>query len=116
MQLLKAYPLRRDYSVGSRCNTARPEKQPDCFYFFLKCFGGPEVLLFIYSSAVHQRTAYSEVAIPEGSPFKGWKFTVGNCRIQPEAAGLQSGVATSEPPLLPDCTLKGTVSMQMCAR
>jgi hypothetical protein len=38
--------------------------------------GGPEVLFLLCSSAAPQRTAYSKVTIPEGSPSKDWQSTV----------------------------------------
>jgi hypothetical protein len=71
------------------------------FFSPLIVFSGPEVLLFIYSSAAPQRTAYSEVTIPEGSPSKDWQSTVEIAGWKPRTAGLQSGVATNEPPLFP---------------
>jgi hypothetical protein len=43
------------------------------FFLFISqivFFGGPEVLWFIFSSAASQRTAYSEVTIPDDSPSK----------------------------------------------
>jgi hypothetical protein len=46
-------------------------------------FGGPEALLFIFSSAAPQRTAYSEVTIRDSSRYKDRQSTLGwgDCRI-----------------------------------
>jgi hypothetical protein len=59
--------------------------RPNCYIFLsLVVFREPEVLLFIYSSAAPQRTAYSEVTIPEGNPSKDWQSNVGcgYCQIR----------------------------------
>ncbi len=60
-------------------------------------------LLFIFSSAAPQRTAYSKVPsqmaahLRTGSPLYAGEIA----GFEPRAAFWQSGVATSEPPLLP---------------
>ncbi len=55
-------------------------------FFPFIVFGWPEILLYIpvYSSAAPQRTAYSEVTIPGGSPSKDCQSSVswGDCWIQ----------------------------------
>ncbi len=59
--------------------------------------------LYFFSSAASQTKAYSEVLsqmtahLRIGSPLKAGEF-VG---FKPGSVGLQSGAATSEPPLLP---------------
>ncbi len=60
-------------------------------------------LLYIFSSAAPQRTAYSEVLsqmaahLRTGSPLQAGEIA----GFEPRTAVLQSGVATNEPPLLP---------------
>jgi hypothetical protein len=52
-------------------------------FFFSVVFGGLEAFLCIFFFAAPQKTAYSEVTIPNSSPSKDWQSTVGwgDCRI-----------------------------------
>jgi hypothetical protein len=73
------------------------------YFFFFNCFwwtGGP--FLYLFSSAAPQWTAYSGVPshmaahARTGSPLKAGEIA----GFEHRTAGLQSGVATNEPPLL----------------
>jgi hypothetical protein len=72
-------------------------------FFSLIVFGGKKSILFIFSSAAPQRTAYREVPsqmadhLRTGSPLEAGEI-VG---FEPRTAVSQSVVSTNEPPLLP---------------
>ncbi len=73
-------------------------------FFPLIAFGGTEVNFFIYSSAAPQRTAYSAVTVLSQKAahlrIENPLFDEEVAGFEPGTAGLQSGVATNEPPLL----------------
>ncbi len=53
-------------------------------FFLLLFLVDQKSFLYIFSSAAPQRTAFSEVTIPDGSPSRKWQSTVGwgDCQIR----------------------------------
>ncbi len=74
-------------------------------FFPLTVFGGPEAPFFVFILLCSpSEVSLQWSTIPDGSPSTDWQSTVKAGEIagyKPGTAGLQSGVATNEPPLLP---------------
>ncbi len=74
------------------------------YVFFLNCFWwtwGPFFVFILLCRPSEDSLQWS--TIPDGSPSKDWQSTVGwrDCWFKPRTAGLQTGVTTNEPLLLP---------------